>query len=184
MDLANHMKLPRLDAKMDYTLNSLTTTEREALEDAYKSGRASWSVWVEFEMPFGNDGAKAEFYKYRLDYERAKEKLRRIQHQITTEIFSTTSDVFHSEKQIETAKRALQASERVLESEEASYELGQTANDDLLQSQDAVNSAQKEYLRTIVNYNVMLAKNSRIKGILLEDYNIKINQNSAIIVSE
>lgn len=180
MDLADHKKLPRLDAKMDYTLSSLGTSEGEALEDVYKSERDGWSVWVEFEMPLGNTEAIAEYRKSRLEYKRVKENIKKIYEQITTEIYSTTSELGHAANQIQTAKTALVAREKVLDSEEALYQLAQISNEDLLQSQDYVTSSKKEHMRASVNYNMVLARFSRIKGTILDDYHVEIAQNNKL----
>jgi outer membrane protein TolC len=174
MDLSSHNQLPRLDAKVDYTLSSLDNSEGDALQEVYSSGNDGWSVWLEFGMSLGNNEAISEYRISHLEYNRARENIKKVKEQVITEVYSTIKELGNAAKQIQTAKTALEAREKILVSEEALYQLAQKSNEDLLQSQIYVILSKRESLRAIVNYNRVLAKLARVEGALLGDYHIDV----------
>jgi len=53
--LAKHQKLPKLDAKASYSLNSLGDNFSDAINDTYISDDESWEIGLEFEWPWGGE---------------------------------------------------------------------------------------------------------------------------------
>ncbi len=166
--LADRLYLPTLDARLDYTLSSLGTSERQALESVYNNSREGWSAWLDFEYPIGNKGAQAEYRKSQLEYRQAQDKLLHAQEVVQKEIRSYLQDVTLSNQQIEVTLEAQQAAKRVLKSELARYEIDRITNKDLLQAQEILAVAKREHLRSLIYYNLKLAQLNRAKGSLFE----------------
>ncbi len=168
MKLYNHMQLPELNLRADYTRNSLDTSEKDALKGVYNDSDPSYSVWLDFQYPLGNNGADAEYRKAHLAFLQAREEVKYTKDIVLQEIRSITQEIELSHQQIAASFKAQQAAARVLEGELANYELNRTNNKDLLQAQDLLAAAEGENYRAVADFNLKLAQLNRVKGTLLK----------------
>lgn len=176
MGLARNKKLPRLDAKFSYTMNSQAGTQRDAVDRVYGSERDSWSAGVEFEWPIMNRGGDAEYRRSAHEAEKARTEVRRIADQVGYEVTVVLDEVGVAANEVRAAGEAREAARRVVASEHARFELGQTTNEELLRAQDFLGALEREYLRAVVGYNVALGRLGRVQGTLLEDLDIRVRK--------
>jgi outer membrane protein TolC len=168
MRLYGHLKLPELNARGDFNLNSLAEDAEDAFKEVYSDSGEGWSVWLDFNYPLGNNGAKAKYTKASLEYRQAREEVLHTKDVVQQEIQSVVQDVEISHRQIAAALAAQQAAVKVLKGEMANYELTRTTNKDLLQAQNLLAAAQREHLRAVTHFNLKLAQLDQAKGTLLE----------------
>jgi len=173
-DLADHKRLPKLDAKFSYTFNGLTDDHSEALDSAYNTDTNSWSAMLEFEWPIGSNSATAEYRKAIHEEDQARIQMRRVAEQIAYEVNLAMKAIHLAENEIQATSLAMKAAERLVRSENARFELGQTTNEELLRSQDQLAANERGYLQSVVNYNISLIDLGRAQGTLLNEERIHI----------
>jgi outer membrane protein len=175
-DLANHNRLPKLDAVFRMTKNALGGTSGLALDRVYSRDNNSWLAAVEFEYPLGNRASQAEYTKRSLEYDQASTEVRRVKDQIINEVSTAIREINLARKEIPTTLQAKTASEHVVFSENARFELGQKTNEELLRAQDLLANAERDYVRAVINYNTSLIMMNRAKGTILKDLAIEVKE--------
>jgi outer membrane protein len=173
-DLAQHNRLPKLDAVFRYTKAGLGVNAGRAVDTVYANNNNSWLAGVEFEYPLGNEAPQAEYRKRSLEYDQSAMEARRVKNQVINEVTLAIREIHLSQKEIPTTLQAKTAAERVVESENARFELGQKTNEELLRAQDLWAAAAREYARAVINYNISLTSLGRAKGTILKELGIEI----------
>jgi outer membrane protein TolC len=176
-ELADHNRLPKLNAVMQLTKNGLGVNPKGAFETVYTKDNNSWLAALEFEYPLGNQAARAESTKRGLEYQQAVTEARRVKDQVANEVSLAIRDIHLASRDIPTSLRAQTAAGRVVVSENARFELGQKTNEELLRAQDLLAAAAREYAQAVLNYNIALGTLARAKGTILKDLHIKIKEN-------
>jgi outer membrane protein TolC len=175
-DLAQHNKLPKLDAVVRFSRAGLGVSPGRAIDTVYGSENNNWLAGVEFEYPWGNRASKAEYDKRSLEYDQASKDARRVKDQVISEVSLATREIHLAQKEIPTTLQAKTAAERVVVSENARFELGQKTNEELLRAQDLLAAAEREYVRAVINYNISLANLGRARGTILKNLGIVIEE--------
>ncbi|MCE5334120.1 MAG: TolC family protein [Desulfobacteraceae bacterium] len=173
-DLAGHLRLPKLDAVSTLSLNGLGSHLNEGFQDEYLRERYSWAVGLELEWPIGNRKAEADYRKETYGFEQALADLKRITQQVLLEIGIAIRQLEVEEEQIKTTRLAKEAAQYVVNGENVRFELGQTTNDELLRAQDILAVAEREYIQSVMNYNVGLMNLAQAQGTLLNSFKIKV----------
>ena len=174
--LAQHNRLPKLNAVFRLTKNGLGGVAGRAIDTAYGDANNNWLAAVEFEYPLGNQAAKAEYDKRSLEYDQSSTELKRVQEQVANEVSLAIREINLAQKEIPTTLQAKTASERVVVSENARFELGKKSNEELLRAQDQLASAARDHARAVVNYNISLTSLTRAKGTVLKELGIEIKE--------
>lgn len=175
-DLADHNRLPKLNAVARVTKNGLGINPGGAFDTVYTRDNNSWLTALEFEYPLGNQAAKAEATKRSLEYNQSKTEASRVQDQIINEVSLAIREINLANQDIPTTLKAQTAAERVVVSENARFELGQKTNEELLRAQDLLAGAAREHARAVLNYNISLATLTRAKGTILKELHIEIKE--------
>ena len=175
-DLAQHNRLPKLNAVFRLTKNGLGGVAGQAIDGVYANNNNSWLAAVEFEYPLGNQAARAEYDKRSLEYDQSSTEVSRVQEQVATEVNLSIREINLAQKEIPSTLQAKTSSERVVVSENARFELGKKSNEELLRAQDQLAAAAREYTRAVVNYNTSLIGFSRAKGTILKEIGIEIKE--------
>lgn len=171
--LAQHQKLPKLDAKASYSFNSLGSDFNESFDDTYLSDEASWAVGLEFEWPIGGRKSAAQYRKMVYEYEQSQAELNKTIEQITYEINSAINEIEQTWDEIDAAGEARDAYSRVLEREETRFEMAKINNQGLLDAQDDFYESERNRVRALLNFNLSLLKLKWAKGSLAEDFGVK-----------
>jgi outer membrane protein TolC len=175
-DLADHNRLPKLNAVLRMTKNGLGVSPGRAIDTAYTDNNNSWLTALEFEYPLGNQAARAEYTKRSLEYDQSATEVRLVQTQITNEVSLAIREINLAHQEIPSTLQAKTASERVVASENARFELGQKSNEELLRAQDQLAAAAREFARSVVNYNISLTTLSRAEGTIIKELGIEIKK--------
>ena len=175
-DLANHNRLPKLNAVLRMTKNGLGVSPGGAIDTVYSENNNSWLTALEFEYPLGNQAAQAEYTKRSLEYDQSATEVRRVKNQITNEVSLAIREINLAHQEIPSTLQAKTASERVVASEMARFELGQKSNEELLRAQDQLAAAAREFARSVINYNISLTTLSRAEGTIIKALGIEIKK--------
>jgi outer membrane protein TolC len=174
VNVADEDRLPRLDATLRYVLNGLGKAFRQGIQQQSFTELNTWSAGLEFELPIGNRAADATLRHRQLEYDQALIDLDRLANQATQEVNSAVRAVVQSRQEVEATLEATAASSRQVIGEQRRFELGQTTNDELLRAQETLATAQRDYLRALLNFNLGLVSLARAEGVMLESQGIEV----------
>jgi outer membrane protein TolC len=173
-DVAKHERLPKLDALLRYTMNGLGTRLGEAYESEDPGGPLGWVAGLEFELPLGNRDATSDWRKRLIEYHQSLLEADRLAAKAIQEVNLAVRSILNARDEVEATLKAKMAAELTVKGEFARFELGQTSNYELLQAQDALGAAERDYLQALLSFNLSLSELTRAQGTLLEDRGIEI----------
>lgn len=135
----------------------------------------NYVIGMKIEFPLGNRFAKSQYSRAKVEALRAATYLKDLENIIINELRGAVRQVETNLKRIEAAKASLRLSEEKLKAEEKKYEVGLSTTHDLLEFQEDLARARSRDARSLADYEKSLANLARVKGILLEEYNITID---------
>ena len=174
VDAARHDRLPKLDSVLRYTMNGLNTDLGNAMADQHLTDPFSWVAGLEFEMPIGNRAANAEHRKRRFEYQQSLLDADLIASRAIQEVNVAVRTVNTARAEVDAARRARDAAAATVKGENVRFELNQVANQDLLIAQDVLAAAERDYLESVLNFNLALTELGRAQGTLLESAGIEL----------
>ena len=174
VDVADRERLPKLDAALKYTINSLASEWHEAMRHEDPGQRISWSAGLELEVPLGNRSAIADYQRRIIEYEQSLREANQLVDQVLGEVSAAVRAVLQGRDEIEYTYQAKVAAERLVRAEIARFELGGVSNDELLRAQDTEAATERDYLTALLNFNLSLTELGRAQGTLLEDRGIDV----------
>lgn len=164
--LADHQRLPKLDAYGRYSVNGYGDDFDRAWDDISMNSDDIWEVGIEFEWAFGNRLADSRYRMKALGRKQADVQLRRIREEIQLEVKEVLQRLSTVEGEIEANRVARQSAEKVVEGEFTRFDIGQTTNEELLRAQDLLAVASRSYVRAVVDYNTTIHKLAQVQGLL------------------
>jgi len=174
LDVADRDRLPKLDATLRYIMNGLGVDMDQSLENQDPGERISWNAGVELEVPLGNRSADATRRKRLLEYDQSLVELDKLANQVMQEVNGAARAILLARGEIEATLTAKTAAARTVQGEQRRFELGKTTNDELLRAQETLATAERDYLKALLNFNLGLVSLARAQGVLLENQGIDI----------
>jgi outer membrane protein TolC len=174
LDVADRDRLPKLDATLRYIMNGLGVDLDQSLENQNPGERISWNAGVELEVPLGNRSADATRRKRLLEYDQSLIELDKLANQVMQEVNGAARAVMLARGEVEATLTAKTAAARTVQGEQRRFELGKTTNDELLRAQETLATAERDYLKALLNFNLGLVSLARAQGVLLENQGIDI----------
>jgi outer membrane protein TolC len=171
--LAKHLELPTLDARTSYTLNGLGEEFDESVDGSFSDGKSSWDAGLFLEWQLGGRKSSLETRKALLGVQQAKLEYKRSIERIAYEVNSLYSDASYSMDEVQAAERSKEAYASVFNRESALYDISRIDNQRLLDSQDEYFDAQREYLKALLNINLITLKLQWVQGLFLETFGIE-----------
>jgi outer membrane protein TolC len=172
LKLAEHLKLPTLDARTSYGLSGLGEDFGDAFDGSMTSNNPSWDVGVFLEWPIGGRKASLEAMKSSLALRKEEIIYLKTLEQVAYEVNTYLGDVQLSEVEITTALQAQEAYGRVLEHNWTLFELSRIDNRRLLDSQDDYYIAQRKYLNRLLDLNISFLRLQWSQGLMLEHFGL------------
>jgi outer membrane protein TolC len=172
--LAKHLELPTLDARTSYTLNGLGEEFDESVDGSFSDGKDSWDAGLFIEWQLGGRKNSLETRKALLGVQQAKLEYKRSIERISYEVNSLYSEASFSTGEVQAAERSKQAYESVFNRESALYDISRVDNQRLLDSQDKYFDAEREYLKALLNINIITLKLQWVQGLFLETFDIEL----------
>ena len=192
---ARNQVLPKLDAVLSYnaaglagrtldidpvtnlpTGTSTTTNFPNALSQVFGNDSPSWSFGFTVGVPIRNIGARAEKRRAELDLAQSKTTELLTRENVVVEVRKATRDIDTAAKSIAATRAARDAAEKNLDAERKRYENGMTTNFQVLQVQGQLSTARVREIQSLVGYNKSLANYHRAVGDLLEERNIRVEE--------
>jgi outer membrane protein TolC len=125
---------------------------KDALESIGNRDTPTWNLSLNFSYPIGNQGAKANLERARLQMRQTDLALRSQELAIVTEVTNAGLAVNDTYLQLQAAQRSREVSERSAEIELTRFNVGASTNYEVTQAQDNLTSARLSELRALINY--------------------------------
>lgn len=146
----------------------------DAFTDQFSTGRPSYSIGIQYEMPIGNRLARARVCRRQHELARVRDEYARALQIIQTEVDIAVREVNTTFVEIITKSQALKAAESEATTIEARWNhaaggIGTAALnlESLLRAQERVRDSERDYVEAVVGYNRALVNLKRSTGSLL-----------------
>lgn len=176
MKVAHNRTLP------DLNLNSgiaLTGIDRKYSRNVEKVGDADYpvlSVGLSFEYPLGNDAAKNEYIRSKLQVEQIRTQIRSLESNLENDVKIAIRAIETNFKQIEVTDRGKAFAEERLRSFIKKNEVGLATTKDVLDVENDLATAKDNQIKALVGYSEAITQLWRVTGDLLEKLGITVNE--------
>ncbi len=185
LGIAQHEMLPALNLVTQSFLNGLQGDSNfgRSFTDQFSTGRPSYSVGIQYEMPIGNRLAKARVCRRKHELARLQDEYSRAVEAVSTEVDIAVRELNTSYRELSAKGRALAAAEaeantieqRWLRMVDGSGSAGLNL-ESLLRAQERVTETEREYVSSILTYNLAMVNLKRSNGSLLQSENVNVSK--------
>jgi outer membrane protein TolC len=158
----------------DQTLRSFEGGYEDALGKMLSSDFISYRVGVTVQIPLGNQVARSELAKARLELEKAKAMAQSVEQKIALEVERLARALKSAWRAIEGVQALRTLAQRKLDMAQEGLELGVSSVTDVIEAQKNFTLAQRDELKTIIEYNKMLTLWEKATGMTLARFNITL----------
>ena len=151
----------------------------QSFVDQFSTGRPSYSVGVQYELPVGNRLAKARLCRRKHELNRLQTEYARSLEIVKTEVDIAVREIQTSHREIEAKRRALAAAEAEVNTIEKRWKLlidgSGTSSlnlEALLRAQERVTAAEREYVTSQLTYSLAMVNLKRSNGTLLQSESV------------
>ena len=166
--------LPQLDATFTWRRNSLAGTPARAYEDQWTGRFTDYGAGLKLQVPIGNRLAEARARRSQLELAQARRNLDKLVQDVILDVNTAIREVETNLEEIVATREARIAARETLDGEQASFEVGETTNDELLRVQADYEAAQRAEIEAVTRLNTSAMALERAKGTLLDYNNIHV----------
>ena len=156
------------------TADSFAGGYTDALGKMFSGNFVSYKVGLSLQIPLGNEIARSETAKARLEVEKSKMTLETLEQHLALEVEGVARGVNSLLKTIEGARALRDLVTRKLEMAQQGLELGVSSVTDVLEAQKNLSLAKRDELKTVIEYNKMLSLWEKTIGVVLERFHIEL----------
>jgi len=192
LGIARHELLPALNLVTQGYLNGLQGDSDvfEAFTDQFSTGRPSYSLGIQYELPVGNRLAKARLCRRQHELARLQDEYSRALEAVRTEVDIAVRELKTSYLEIGAKSRALAAAEAEADTIEQRWKRMVDGNgsaglnlESLLRAQERVTATERDYLTSVLGYNLAMINLKRANGTLLQSDTTTVIQPNPIEAS-
>lgn len=147
-----------------------------SIRDAFKLLYNNWSIGVTLSIPISNFTSRADYVRARMELEKSQLELKNLERQIFLDVKDAVREIETNYKRFQAYRLARELAEKRLEAEEKKLRVGLTTNYFVLQYQEGLANARSMEIKSLVDYNLSLAKLEKAVGASLNKRNIKISE--------
>ncbi|MFO7818416.1 MAG: TolC family protein [Thermodesulfobacteriota bacterium] len=173
---AKRDKLWDLSFDADYT-----KTNQNDIDAANRYNEDYWQVGLSLKIPLHFWGQSKYGYERgvlsaRINLDKSRMQLKEAMDDLRTEIVNKVRNVRHAEKQVELARKSREISYKSYKMDDLKLRLGRITNNDFVDSQERLSSAQKSEVEAIISYIDRLNSLDNYLGTLLETYDLEFKK--------
>ena len=185
LGIAQHELLPALNLVTETYLNGLRGNSDfgRAFTDQFSTGRPSYSIGLQYELPIGNRLAKARVCRRQHEVDRLQDEYARALQAVQTEVDIAVRELKTAYLEIQAKHRALAAAEAEANTIEQRWlrlidGSGTSALnlESLLRAQERVTESERDYVDSLLTYNLAMINLKRSNGTLLQSENVNVNK--------
>jgi outer membrane protein TolC len=146
-----------------------------ALKDTVGFNYNNWNVSLSLDIPLSNFLTKASYSQAKINLKQSLLQLKNQERQAILEVKNAVRTLQSDFQQVEAYRTARSLAERKMVAEEEKLKVGLTTNYLVLLNQREYRNSQVMELRSIIDYNLSLARLNRALGVTLDAKNIKVS---------
>ena len=146
----------------------------EALGKLASGDFVSYKVGLSVQIPLGNQLARSEVAKSRLEMEKSRMILQSLEQKIALEVERVARGIDSRGRTIEGARSLRDLTARKLAMAQEGLDLGVASVTDVIEAQKNLNLAQRDELRAVIEYNKALIQWEKTTGTVLERFHIEL----------
>lgn len=150
---------------------SASDSFRDALKFLYKN----WTVGLTLSVPLSNILTKGAYVGANLDYEQSLARQKTLEQQVRLEVGDAVREVETNAKRVHAYRVARELAQKRLEAEEKKLGVGLTTNYFVLQFQEELANARSMEIKSLVDYNLSLARLEKATGTSLANRGISFS---------
>jgi outer membrane protein len=144
----------------------------KALSKLFSGNFVSYKVGVSVQIPLGNQAARSELTRARLEAEKGRGLLESVEQKIALEVDRAARAVNSSLKAIESVKSLRELSQRTLQMAQDGLELGVSSVSDVLEAEKNLTLARRDEVKVFIDYQKKLILWEKVTGVALERFQI------------
>lgn len=185
LKIAEHEMLPLLNLVTQLYANGLRGDSDfgRAFTDQFNGGSPSYTIGIQYELPIGNRLAKARVCRRRHEMKQLQDEYARALEAVETEVDIAVRELNTAHMEIKAKSRALIAAEAEANTIEQRWMrmvdgTGSTGLnlESLLRAQERVTEAERDYVTSVLTYNLAMISLKRANGTLLRSEDVIVNQ--------
>jgi outer membrane protein TolC len=147
-----------LKPELDLTFNYTKSGSGPAGSDTLPLTAESWSAGLNLNIPIGNRAARSAFETALLNYQDARLSVREAEQGVRADVRSILRDMDTTGRNVLSYALQVRSAGLGLESARVTYELGKTDFFRVLDAENALLSAQTNYITTYLSYELLLSQ--------------------------
>jgi outer membrane protein TolC len=147
----------------------------QALKDTFKFRYQNWSLGLTLSIPLNTIFSRAYAAQARISLDQALASFKVQEQQLALEVRSAVRGVETNYMRAEAYRLARELAQKRLEAEEEKFRVGLSTNYFVLQYQRDLTNQQSMELKSLIDYNLSLAKLAQVTGVSLKDKNISLS---------
>lgn len=172
--LAKNETLPLLSLQVKGTLHGLGKDFNNGMDELSSGAFHDLSFGMVFTYPLYNRDKKAVLLKRKLELERGKISLAKLENDIVFRVRGVLRTLKTEKKRIDVTRKKVELEEEQLDMEEEKLKVGLSTSHDVLQFQSELSLAKSSYLRAVSDYLIALADLEKLEGNILKGKNIEL----------
>jgi outer membrane protein TolC len=167
--------LPVVDLVGSYGFNGLAKTIEKDLGILGSGQYQDWSIGVNVKVPLGNDKAKGDYQKSKLEKEQALLAFKRLEQKIILEVRNAHREVEIRLRIVDASIKNKEAATKNYEAQEARFRAGLVSTHDIIDYQERLARAEVNYAGSVIDYNKAIVDLAKAEGMMLVYDNITID---------
>ena len=185
LGIAQHELLPSLNLLTQVYANGLRGNSdfSQAFGDQFTTGRPSYSLGLNYELPVGNRLAKARLCRRQIELRQLERQYAQALQAIQVEVDIAVREMVTSHAEVKARRLALKAAEAEATTIEARWRnlidgsgTSSLNLESLLDAQERVTLAEGEYVTSLLTLNLASINLRKANGTLLQSENVSINK--------
>ena len=186
LGVAEHELLPALNLVTQGFLNGLRGDSDfvDSFADQFSTGSPSYSVGIQYELPVGNRLARARLCRRKHELAQLEDQYARALEAVQTEVDIAVRELNTSYQEIGAKSRALAAAEAEANTIEQRWLRMVDGNgsaglnlESLIAAQERVTESEREYVSSVLTYNLAMVNLKRSNGTLLGSQDVHVQRN-------
>lgn len=172
---AKNLALPRFDASFRYAYDALGKSQHDSFQNLSDLDFHNYAVGFEFEWPIGNRGPRAALRRSILQYAQSLARSKQLIEAIILEVDVALRELYTNFELIETNLRSVEsqvAQVQAIEDRAEKRDANQLNRE--LNARQALGSARRNLLDSLLRYNFAITELERAKGSLLQYNSVEV----------
>lgn len=172
--VAKNALFPTVDLTGSFGLNGLGKDYEECIDKVSRDYQ-DWKVGVKFEMPWGGE-ERAKYDQRKLEKAQALIAFKRLEQNIILEVRDKVREVDIQCRQVDAARLSKEKETRNYQAQRQRYAAGQISTHDMLDYQDKLAQAERDYIKALIDYNTAVTNLEKSEGLTLAKNNIILEE--------